>query len=178
MENQLTASRQRPRSMRIEKEPSRGVVLIELLIVVAVVSLIVIFLISLFTKVTTVTTLAGKWIAPQFTAVGPAPTGIQYTVGLIQTTTVTPPFGKPSTTRTVVPFPPGSVSVTFQLVGAGGATFDTGGRLVTVAVDASNNANANVKAVGNGTDIVQATINYNGGIYLDTETIRFETHKP
>lgn len=156
-----------------------GQVLVELLILVAVVSLIILTLISYFTTVTTRIRLTGGWATPAFTAIGPAPPfAVKYGVRLEQITTTTGPFGSSTTTTSFVPVQTGMASVTFSLVGAGGALFVTGGRQYTTIVDSTGAADIKMIAVNNSGDIVQATVNFNGGTYPDPQTIQFETHKP
>jgi hypothetical protein len=162
----------------LQNQREAGQVLVELLILVAVVSLIILTLISYFTTVTTRIRLTGGWATPAFTAIGPAPFAVKYGVRLEQITTTTVPFGGSTTTTSFVPVQTGMASVTFSLVGASGALFVTGGRQYTTIVDSTGAADIKMVAVNNSGDIVQATVNFNGGTYPDPQTIRFETHKP
>jgi hypothetical protein len=160
------------------KQSSRGVILVELAILIAVVAILITVLLSYFTTTRTVVSLSGGWANTQFTAVGPTPFPVKYAVGLKETTTVTPPFGSPSVTRAAIPLQAGIASVKFSLVGANGAVFITGGREYTMVIGPNGTADIKILAVANGTDMLMATVNYNGGAYPDTQIVQFETHKP
>jgi hypothetical protein len=157
-----------------------GAALIEVVIVLAIIVVIVTAVIGALTTTTLTYSMAGNWVANPCIKggaaafVGKAQVPAQYSATITEVlTTVGPGFR--TVTKTPVPPLTAGATVTFSLVGAGGAVLITGGRTYTQGLNSSGSADVKLNAISKAGDVLQATINYDGRSAIDSVICQFET---